>query len=97
MKVREIMTAEVSSYQPETNLADVAKTMWDRDCGIGHRAAAAPRRDDMWSGLLVGPTLRGNRAGRRCHWRGTRSRVRRLSAVWNGSCGGGMLYVVVEG
>jgi len=34
MKVREIMTADVRSCQPETNLADVAKTMWDRDCGI---------------------------------------------------------------
>lgn len=34
MKVRDIMTSDVSSCQPETNLADVAKIMWDRDCGI---------------------------------------------------------------
>jgi CBS domain-containing protein len=34
MKVRDIMTTDVSSCQPETNLAAVAKTMWDRDCGI---------------------------------------------------------------
>lgn len=34
MKVRDIMTTDVSSCQPEANLADVAKTMWDRDCGI---------------------------------------------------------------
>jgi CBS domain-containing protein len=34
MKVREIMTADVSACQLETSLADAAKTMWDRDCGI---------------------------------------------------------------
>jgi len=34
MKVRDIMTTDVSSCQPEANLADVAKTMWDRDCGV---------------------------------------------------------------
>lgn len=34
MKVREIMTTDVSSCQPETNLADAAKNMWGRDCGI---------------------------------------------------------------
>lgn len=34
MKVRDIMTADVSSCQPETDLAAAAKTMWDRDCGI---------------------------------------------------------------
>ncbi|MBI2834233.1 MAG: CBS domain-containing protein [Acidobacteria bacterium] len=33
MKVRDIMTTDVSSCQPETNIADVAQTMWDRDCG----------------------------------------------------------------
>jgi CBS domain-containing protein len=34
MKVRDIMTTDVSSCQPEANLADVARIMWDRDCGI---------------------------------------------------------------
>jgi CBS domain-containing protein len=34
MKVRDIMTTDVSSCHPETRLADVAKTMWDRDCGV---------------------------------------------------------------
>jgi CBS domain-containing protein len=34
MKVRDIMTTDLSSCQPETDLAAVAKTMWGRDCGI---------------------------------------------------------------
>lgn len=34
MKVRDIMTTDVSSCLQESNVADVAKTMWDRDCGI---------------------------------------------------------------
>lgn len=34
MKVRDIMTTDVRSCQPETSLAEVATTMWDRDCGI---------------------------------------------------------------
>lgn len=33
MKVREIMTAEVGSCGLETNLAAVAKVMWEKDCG----------------------------------------------------------------
>ena len=34
MKVRDIITTDVSSCQPETTLAAVAQTMWERDCGI---------------------------------------------------------------
>jgi CBS domain-containing protein len=34
MKVRHIMTIDVSSCQPEDSLAAAAKAMWDRDCGI---------------------------------------------------------------
>jgi CBS domain-containing protein len=34
MKVRDIMTTDVSSCRPESTLAEVARTMWDRDCGI---------------------------------------------------------------
>lgn len=33
MKVRDIMTAEVGSCGLETNLAAVAKIMWEKDCG----------------------------------------------------------------
>lgn len=33
MKVQEIMTSQVESCRPETNLAEAAKTMWDNDCG----------------------------------------------------------------
>lgn len=34
MNVRDIMTTDVSSCQQDTNVADVARTMWDRDCGV---------------------------------------------------------------
>jgi CBS domain-containing protein len=34
MKVRDIMATDVNSCQAETSLAAVAKTMWDRDCGV---------------------------------------------------------------
>ena len=33
MKVREIMTADVSSCQPETSMAEIAGAMWNQDCG----------------------------------------------------------------
>jgi CBS domain-containing protein len=33
MKVREIMTTEVGSCAPETNLAAAARIMWEKDCG----------------------------------------------------------------
>jgi CBS domain-containing protein len=34
MKVRDVMTADVEVCRPETNLAAVVRTMWDRDCGF---------------------------------------------------------------
>ena len=34
MFIRQIMTTNVATCQPETNLAVVAKLMWDRDCGF---------------------------------------------------------------
>ncbi len=34
MKVREIMTRDVKTCRPETNLAEVVKLMWERDCGV---------------------------------------------------------------
>ena len=33
MKVREIMTADVGTCRPETNLAEAVKLMWENDCG----------------------------------------------------------------
>jgi CBS domain-containing protein len=34
MKVKEIMTSDVKCCTPETNLAAVAKIMWEDDCGV---------------------------------------------------------------
>jgi CBS domain-containing protein len=34
MKVRDVMTINVKSCWPETNLAEVARMMWENDCGI---------------------------------------------------------------
>jgi len=34
MKVKELMTADVRTCTPETDLATVATMMWDGDCGI---------------------------------------------------------------
>jgi CBS domain-containing protein len=34
MKVREIMTTDVKTCRPETNLAEVVKLMWEQDCGV---------------------------------------------------------------
>ncbi len=34
MKVRELMSADVKSCSEDSDLATVAKIMWDRDCGI---------------------------------------------------------------
>lgn len=34
MTIRTIMTEQVGSCGPETNLASVVETMWTRDCGI---------------------------------------------------------------
>ena len=34
MKVRELMSADVQSCGEDTDLATVAKIMWDGDCGI---------------------------------------------------------------
>ncbi len=34
MQVKQVMTSDVATCQPDTNLAVVAKLMWDRDCGF---------------------------------------------------------------
>ena len=34
MNVKEVMTTDVQTCRPETNLAEVARTMWDADCGV---------------------------------------------------------------
>jgi CBS domain-containing protein len=34
MQVKQIMTSETATCRPDTNLAVVAKLMWDRDCGF---------------------------------------------------------------
>ena len=34
MQVKQVMTTDIAACQPETNLAAVAKLMWDRDCGF---------------------------------------------------------------
>lgn len=34
MKVQEIMTPQVASCAPDSDLASVAKLMWDHDCGV---------------------------------------------------------------
>ena len=46
MKVRDIITAQVGSCRTETNLAEAARIMWDKDCG------AAPVLDG--EGKVVG-------------------------------------------
>ncbi len=34
MQVKQIMTSEIATCRPDTDLAVVAKLMWDRDCGF---------------------------------------------------------------
>jgi CBS domain-containing protein len=34
MQIKQIMTSSAATCRPETNLAAVAKIMWDRDCGF---------------------------------------------------------------
>jgi CBS domain-containing protein len=34
MRVQEVMTREVKSCKPETNLAEAATFLWDADCGL---------------------------------------------------------------
>jgi CBS domain-containing protein len=34
MKIREIMTSDVKTCRPETNLAEAVNIMWERDCGV---------------------------------------------------------------
>jgi len=34
MKVRDLMTTDVESCQPDTSLTDAAMAMWRRDCGV---------------------------------------------------------------
>jgi CBS domain-containing protein len=33
MKVRDLMTSDVKTCRPDTNLAEAVKDMWERDCG----------------------------------------------------------------
>ena len=33
MKIRDLMTSDVEACRPDTDLAAVARMMWDRDCG----------------------------------------------------------------
>ena len=46
MKIKELMTSDVKSCGPETNLAAAAKIMWEDDCG------AVPVTDD--TGHVIG-------------------------------------------
>jgi CBS domain-containing protein len=34
MQIKQVMTKNVATCQPDTNLAVVAQLMWDRDCGL---------------------------------------------------------------
>jgi CBS domain-containing protein len=34
MQVQQIMTTDVATARPDTNLAAISKLMWDRDCGF---------------------------------------------------------------
>jgi CBS domain-containing protein len=34
MKVRDIMTTDVGCCHPDSNVAEAARIMWDRDCGV---------------------------------------------------------------
>ena len=34
MQLKQVMTTNIATCQPDTNLAVVAKLMWDRDCGF---------------------------------------------------------------
>ena len=34
MKVRDVMTSDVETCRPDTDLAAVVRMMWDRDCGF---------------------------------------------------------------
>jgi CBS domain-containing protein len=34
MQVKQIMTSEIATCRPDTNLAVVAKLMWEKDCGF---------------------------------------------------------------
>jgi CBS domain-containing protein len=52
MKVADLMTTDLVTCTPDTNLAEAAKRMWDRDCGIlpvvdrhGHVAGLITDRD----------------------------------------------------
>jgi CBS domain-containing protein len=49
MKVREIMSSDVKTCRAETNLAEVVKLMWERDCG----ALPVVRADGNVSGMIT--------------------------------------------
>jgi CBS domain-containing protein len=34
MRIKQVMTSDIATCRPETNLAVVAKLMWDKDCGF---------------------------------------------------------------
>ena len=52
MQIKDIMTTDVASCLPDTDLASVARIMWDRDCGFvpvvdgaGHVSGVLTDRD----------------------------------------------------
>ena len=49
MKVREIMTSDVTTCRPETNLAEAVKLMWERDCGV----LPVVKSDGIVSGMIT--------------------------------------------
>jgi CBS domain-containing protein len=64
VKVQEIMTHQVASCAPDTDLTKVAKLMWDRDCGVipvidaaGRALAVMTDRD-----ICMGVTTKGRTA-----------------------------------
>jgi CBS domain-containing protein len=49
MKVRQIMTHDVKTCRPETNLAEAVKLMWERDCGV----LPVVKSDGKLSGMIT--------------------------------------------
>lgn len=52
MQIKDIMTTDVATCRPDTDLASVARIMWDRDCGFvpvidsaGHVSGVLTDRD----------------------------------------------------
>ena len=58
MQVKQIMTTDIATSRPDTNLAAISKLMWDRDCGFVPVVDAAGKMAGVITDICIASATR---------------------------------------